>query len=92
VGGRVQGVGNPTRPFDTLPRSAAVGASCSVGEEKGVNEDKVRAVLSDCYEIAHGQLCQPWVGSLPLEIALERIKEKIETLTDEDLGEEAAGS
>ena len=57
-----------------------------------MNEDKVRAVLGDCYEIAHGQLRQPWVGSLPLEIALERIKEKIETLTDEDLGEEAAGS
>jgi hypothetical protein len=68
------------------------GASCSVSEEKGVNEDKVRAVLGDCYEIAHGQLRQPWVGSLPLEIALERIKEKIETLTEEDLGEEAAGS
>jgi hypothetical protein len=57
-----------------------------------VNEDKVRAVLGDCYKIAHVQLRQPWVGSLPLEIALERIKEKIETLTDEDLGEEAAGS
>jgi hypothetical protein len=53
-----------------------------------INAVKVRVVLAEGYRTAHEELRQPWLGTRrDLEIALEKIEGKIETLTEEDLRE-----